>query len=389
VPDPPAAQASGHTGGEIARDERASPAWHHVALVSTTGTSDILLGPDVTFDVERFDWAGDDRLELSGRWSGVRGLRFVRPVLTVPVAGRRRRLVALLEHKPWVATEGDEWVAAFAWDGHREAVGPAQLAVGPSLVVDLPAPGPQRTPPAGEPSPAELALRRAEAAEARAARETEAAQALLRREREEHERRRRQLEAEVDALREDVAAARAVADELRLELAGARARFVDALAAARADADRLRATHDEAVGEARRLRAAHEDAVGEAERLREAQASQLDELAQERERAAELERRLADVSPDSEAPEAAAPADPAPEPPAVDAAPARGTGAGDGRRTVRILDGPQRVPEVKPLLFQAAPLRRSAALVWGRRAAAIVVLLIALAVLVLVLHSAF
>src|SRR5690242_20141179 len=312
--------------------------------MSTTGASDLLLAPEeVTFEVERFDWVDGARLEVLGRWSGVRGLRFVRPVLTVPVAGRRRRIVALLEHKPWVASDGDRWVAAFPWEGHREAVGPAQLAVGPSLVVDLPAPGPRQAPLARAPSPAELAARRAHEAETRAARESEAAQALLRREREDHERRRRELEAELEAVREDVAAARAVADELRLELAGARARLDDALAAN----DRLRAAHADAAAETGRLREAHAGAAAEADRLRQARADA----------AAEAERLR----------EAAPPA-PAPPPEAPPAPRAPGTGAADGRRTVKILDGPQRMPEVKPLLMQAEPLKRNPAAVWARRA---------------------
>src|SRR5690242_13932959 len=259
--------------------------------MSTTGASDLLLAPEeVTFEVERFDWVDGARLEVLGRWSGVRGLRFVRPVLTVPVAGRRRRIVALLEHKPWVASDGDRWVAAFPWEGHREAVGPAQLAVGPSLVVDLPAPGPRQAPLAREPSPAELAARRAHEAETRAARESEAAQALLRREREDHERRRRELEAQLEALHEDVAAARAVADGLRLELAGARARLDDALGAN----DRLRAAHADAAAETDRLREAHAGAAAEADRLREARAGAAAEAERLREAradaAAEAER---------------------------------------------------------------------------------------------------
>jgi hypothetical protein len=28
-------------------------------------------------------------------------------------------MLAVLEHKPWAAEEGEEWVAAFAWTGQR------------------------------------------------------------------------------------------------------------------------------------------------------------------------------------------------------------------------------------------------------------------------------
>src|SRR6185436_15418248 len=89
------------------------------------------LAPEQTgFELDRFQWAADDRLEVEGRWFGVRGRRFVRPVLTVQVAGRRRRLLALLEHKPWSADEGATWIAAFPWEGAHDAVGEAELEVG-------------------------------------------------------------------------------------------------------------------------------------------------------------------------------------------------------------------------------------------------------------------
>src|SRR4051794_6400187 len=88
------------------------------------------------FEIERFDFDGDDRLEVSGRRFGVRGRRFVRPVRTMDVAGEPRRLVALLDHKPWAAADGERWIAAFPWDGAQEAAGPAVLEVG-SLNVGL------------------------------------------------------------------------------------------------------------------------------------------------------------------------------------------------------------------------------------------------------------
>lgn len=70
---------------------------------------------DLAFELERLE-AGGDRLEVEGRWSGVRGLRFVRPVLVVRDDGRERRLLAVLDHGPWEAADGEPWAAAFPWD---------------------------------------------------------------------------------------------------------------------------------------------------------------------------------------------------------------------------------------------------------------------------------
>src|SRR5919199_5945751 len=93
------------------------------------------------FELERFGWAGDERLEVSGRWHGVRGRRFVRPTLTLSAGGRRRRLIALLDHKPWAAADEEAWTAAFAWRGAREEVTAARLEVAPDVVLELPPPG--------------------------------------------------------------------------------------------------------------------------------------------------------------------------------------------------------------------------------------------------------
>ena len=96
----------------------------------------------VTFEVERFEWVDGDRLEVIGRWYGLRGHRFVRPVLVVQAAdSEQRRLLAVLDHKPWAAEDGDEWIAAFPWEGEPLELTAAELAVAPSLAVDLPAPG--------------------------------------------------------------------------------------------------------------------------------------------------------------------------------------------------------------------------------------------------------
>jgi hypothetical protein len=95
----------------------------------------------VTFEVDRFEWVDGDRLEVAGRWYGLRGHRFVRPVLVVQGADdEQRRLLAVLDHKPWAAEDGDEWIAAFPWEGEPLELTAAELAVAPSLAVDLPVP---------------------------------------------------------------------------------------------------------------------------------------------------------------------------------------------------------------------------------------------------------
>src|SRR5829696_9120234 len=69
---------------------------------------------ELAFEIERFEWIGEDRLEVTGRWFGVRGLRFIRPTLHVRLGERRRRLIALLDEKPRPADADETWVAAFS-----------------------------------------------------------------------------------------------------------------------------------------------------------------------------------------------------------------------------------------------------------------------------------
>ena len=92
------------------------------------------------FELERFEWTAPDRLEVVGRWHGVRGRRFLRPTLDVEVDGERRRMLALLDHKPWAPADGEDWVAAFSWRGDQSQFDDAELTVSPDIAVQLPTP---------------------------------------------------------------------------------------------------------------------------------------------------------------------------------------------------------------------------------------------------------
>ncbi len=85
----------------------------------------------VSFEVDRLELE-DDRLIVSGFWTGVRGLRFVRPTLV----SEDRRILATLEHKPWAPSADAAWTAAFPWDG--EAVDADRLTLAVSSQVSVP-----------------------------------------------------------------------------------------------------------------------------------------------------------------------------------------------------------------------------------------------------------
>jgi hypothetical protein len=92
------------------------------------------------FEIERFEWVAPDRIEILGVWAGVRGRRFMRPTLVLEKDGQRKRLLAMLEHKPWAADDGTDWIAAFAWEGPIVKLDAAELNVAPGLDLKLPAP---------------------------------------------------------------------------------------------------------------------------------------------------------------------------------------------------------------------------------------------------------
>src|SRR5438874_13607418 len=75
-------------------------------------------------------------------------MRFIRPTLVLQGEDTRRRLLAVLDHKPWEPNEGERWQAAFPWEGEPMDYEAAELHVAPGIDVTLAEPG---TPGAGAP----------------------------------------------------------------------------------------------------------------------------------------------------------------------------------------------------------------------------------------------
>jgi hypothetical protein len=228
-----------------------------VKLLDMTVSRDTAAAPaGVSFEVDRFAWA-DGRLEVFGRWYGIRGRRFLRPTLDVEVDGIPRRMLAVLEHKPWAADDGEEWVAAFDWEGEPVALAVAELAVAPELAVVLPPPsgGPakkaRRARPAGE--RLEAAPPRAQALEAELT-ETRAEAAVLRDRLAAEQKAWQERVEQVEALRDESAAATSAAEAERDETRAARD-------AALADRDEVASARDEATAERDAARAERDAAV--------------------------------------------------------------------------------------------------------------------------------
>ncbi len=91
----------------------------------------------VFFELERLEQTAAGRLELTGRWFGVRGRRFVRPTLTFESDGHPYRLLADLEHKPWPAEDGSLWTASFHWEADRGPLDELELTVATDIAIPL------------------------------------------------------------------------------------------------------------------------------------------------------------------------------------------------------------------------------------------------------------
>ena len=201
----------------------------------------------LVFEVDRFEWVAQ-RLELAGRWYGLRGHRFVRPVLIIDADEGPRRMLAVLDHKPWAAEDGELWFAAFPWEGEPIESSGAELAVAPSVEVQLP-------PPAVPGKPRRRASRASRASGSRTRPREEAPPvdeiAALRAQLASEQRTVRRLAAELDTANDRLAAVDArdaqraelerVRDSALAERDEARASLEDARRAAAAEADDVRA----------------------------------------------------------------------------------------------------------------------------------------------------
>ena len=249
---------------------------------------------EVAFEVERVGWPSPDRLEVVGRWFGVRGRRFIRPTLYVEADGQPRRLLAVLDHKPWTVEDGQEWIAAFAWEGDPVDVAGSELTVGPGIAVELAPPGERRpggrrfarqpradalgSELAGEREKAQRLSRELHSARAdhaaemaRTAQEHEKELERVRAERagaeQEAERRAGELRSELDAAGDRAARLETALRNARDELAVARA--AEASKAASDEVERLRSERDAARAESAQARGERDAAIRDRDRARQ------------------------------------------------------------------------------------------------------------------------
>jgi hypothetical protein len=207
------------------------------------------------------------RLVVSGYWSGVRGMRFMRPTLIVG----DREVLATLDHKPWTPSDEIAWTAAFPWDDPAPDRSEVVLAVTPSLSVPLAADAAEPAAPAAPAAP-EPPVAAAPAPEPAADPEQERLRSALA----DAARRREELERRLEQARRRADALEAERDAARLALTGAERERDHAIGQRdEAAADRDAAVRTRARMEAQLAEEAERRA--EAERDREAARAQREE----------------------------------------------------------------------------------------------------------------
>ena len=97
-----------------------------------------------TFDLERFAWGAPDRLQVSGRFTGLGDVPQGDAVLVVRGPERAHRLKAVPDSVSGSLEDGSQWSAEFAWQEPPVAFDAATLELGPEIVVELPEPSARR-----------------------------------------------------------------------------------------------------------------------------------------------------------------------------------------------------------------------------------------------------
>ncbi len=284
--------------------------------MASPNTQPVTTDPDrITFQIDRLSTEQPGRLEVRGRWFGVRGRRFFRPTLMLHAGGSEQRLLADLEHKPWAAEDGEEWLAAFPFDTELDQVSELELSVAPDIAVRLedgdgttavaerapaapPAPRANADGPAARPSLSErtpeverLTARLAEAGGLLArerARRAQAAQEL-----EDERAQGLRLRAQIGQLNADLDLARAARQEAHAELEDAR----QSLQEQRLDSEHRRAAGERRHAQNERLETDNQRLEDEKRELQEETESQAMEIAELRDQArvALRETRLRDA----------------------------------------------------------------------------------------------
>jgi hypothetical protein len=93
----------------------------------------------VTFDLERFEWAAPDRLQVVGTFDGIGETPVGAPTLVLHAAERTHSLAAAGRVKR--PADGQSWMATFAWPEAPEPFHSAELQLGDDVTVELPEPG--------------------------------------------------------------------------------------------------------------------------------------------------------------------------------------------------------------------------------------------------------
>lgn len=99
----------------------------------------------LTFELARFAWGAPDRLELSGRFVGLREAPQDDPELMISGANGVHHLPVVPDSLSGSLEDGRSWDAVFAWQEPPVAFEEARLIFGSDLVVDLPGPNGRRS----------------------------------------------------------------------------------------------------------------------------------------------------------------------------------------------------------------------------------------------------